>query len=369
MATKITVNGYDALGLGVTQSGTISQPYLVQNYNISGTDSYSGSAPDLSTDLAIGYLDPIAYVTVTGNTFSGNGLFALAVVNGYADGTSSTNINFSNNTFNASNMRSGAALYYEASSGSINNNTFHTNLFGSAATAVFLAHSTLDPNPGTITLQGNDFSSWRGTDIGTLDAAYTFVNGGSGVTFTDTTTTDHRDIQTINGWRTGDSISLTPNRETALAAVQHGSGEVDIYLSNNDEIVVRGTNVSASTLASMVHAPATDQSVLNGSGTALASNTFVLLGNGDHVDLGNTSHDTLAFGLTSPLTAGVEDVYHFAATDLIELSAADFGSSVSNVLSSVTYDNNNATITDPLTSNQIVLHDVGSLQPGNIRLF
>jgi hypothetical protein len=159
--------------------------------------------------------------------------------------------------------------------------------------------------PGTITVSGNDFSHWTGADVSTWDANYTFANGGAGVTLTDQVTASGQEIDTVQGW-TGGTISLDAGFDTALGAVQNGNGEVDVYLSNGDEIIVQGTHVSANTIAAMLGAPVVQNVVTIGSnttGTVGNGSNLVLIGSNDTVTIGNGS-DTVIAGDGNHITVG-----------------------------------------------------------------
>lgn len=194
---------------------------------------------------------------IDGNTFTGSG-FALAYVNGALDGlASSQNVDFVNNTFTGT-ATAGVDLSYDAASGNISGNSFS----GSGAGAIFLGHvskaladffnqnfgTSYIPEAGTITLTNNDFTHWSGADVLTFDASYTFGNGGAGHTFTSTIDASGKETDTLTGFTSGDQIALEPGI-TATSVQQHGKTEVDVSLSDGDQLVFQGNGIKAKDVA------------------------------------------------------------------------------------------------------------------------
>ena len=197
---------------------------------------------------------------IEANTFGGTG-FALAYVNGAVDTyTSSQSVNFINNTFTGT-ATAGVDLSYDAASGNISGNSFS----GSGEGAIYLGHLSQAAahyfntqygthyvfEPGTITVANNDFSHWSGADILTFDANYTLANGGIGQTLTSTVTASGQEIDTLTGVVAGDQISLNPS-VTATSIHQHGKGEVDVALSDGDQLVLQGPNLDAKDVVSIL---------------------------------------------------------------------------------------------------------------------
>lgn len=272
----------------------------VEGNTLSANDSVGLGGGDLSTGAGANNL------TIDGNIFNGIGNW-LVYVNGALDAyTVSTNVNITNNTFNGT-ATAGADISDDAASGMISGNSFTgsgnqaiflgviSSAIADAYNATYGTHYT--PVPGTITVSDNNFSGWTGADVSTWDANYTFAHGGTGVTLTDTVTASGQEIDTISGW-TGGTISLDPGFDTALYAVQNGNNEVDVHLSNGDEIVIQGNDVNVNTIAAMLHAPALEASVTIGShtfGFVGNENDLVTIGSYDLVGIGN-GNDVISMG-------------------------------------------------------------------------
>jgi parallel beta-helix repeat protein len=196
---------------------------------------------------------------IEGNTFGGTG-FALAYVNGALDTyTSSTNVNFLNNTFSGV-ATAGVDLVDDAASGTISGNTFSGT--GTSDGAIYLGHVSqaaadyynglygthYTSEAGTVTVANNDFSGWAGVDIITFDASYTFANGGAGQTLTSVIAANGQETDTLTGFVSGDHIDLR-HGVTATQIQQHGKGEVDVKLSDGDLLVFQGNNIKAKDVA------------------------------------------------------------------------------------------------------------------------
>ena len=213
----------------------------------------NGNGADLITGPGADHLN------VQGNQFLGTG-FALAYVNGALDTyTSSQDVNFVNNTFNGTST-AGVDLVFDAASGNISGNTFINGTADEAA--IYLGHlsrassdyfndhygTTYQAEAGTITLANNTFTNFAGPDIITFDADFDFGNGGAGHTLTSTVDSSGKETLTLVGYRSGDNIDLN-HSVTATRIVQNGKGEVDVYLSDNDLLIVKGDNIKAKDVA------------------------------------------------------------------------------------------------------------------------
>ena len=280
----------------------------VEGNILSANDAVGGGGADLVTG---GGADNLL---IDGNTFAGTGN-ALAFVDGALDVyTPSTSVNIENNVFTGT-ATAGADIAYDAASGTISGNSFTGSgnqaiFLGSISTAVANFYNGLYGThyvavPGTISVTGNNFSHWTGADVSTFDASYTFANGGTGQTLTETVTGGGQEIDTVTGWTTG-KISLDAGFDTALGAVQNGNNEVDVYLSTGDEIKVQGTNVNANSIGAMVGAPVFSNVDQIGSGTSATvgnGNNLVLAGSNDTITVGNGG-DTVNAGSNDSITVG-----------------------------------------------------------------
>ncbi|HEX3883133.1 MAG TPA: calcium-binding protein [Stellaceae bacterium] len=259
----------DLAGDGFTINDTAAGGVAVQMLGSFGTlegnilSSAGGQGADVVTGGGANNL------LIDGNTFGGTG-FALAYVNGALDTyTASTNVDIENNIFTGT-ATAGADIADDAASGTISGNSFS----GSGTQAIFLGgisaaaasffnnqfNTTYVAVPGTVVVGVNNFANWSGADVTDFDASYTFGNGGAGAVLSETITASGQEIDTLTGYRsgnaiTGDTISLVAGHDTALGVHQAGTGEADVYLSNGDELVIKGTSVNAKQIGTMVGAP------------------------------------------------------------------------------------------------------------------
>src|SRR5262249_19717922 len=133
---------------------------------------------------------------------------------------------------------------------------------GSGDGAIFLGHlskaaadyfntnfgTNYHSEAGSITLANNDFSNWTGADILTFDASYTLANGGAGQTLTSTVAANGKETDTLTGFVSGDQINLRHD-VTATSVQQHGKSEVNVSLSNGDQLVFQGDGIKAKEVA------------------------------------------------------------------------------------------------------------------------
>jgi hypothetical protein len=146
---------------------------------------------------------------------------------------------------------------------------------------------------GSTSIQFTDIQTFEVTIavIATSIATYAFVTGAPGqLTLASSATGVETD--TLTGYQTGDTIALTTAAGfVATGVLQNGNSEVDVFLSNGDEIVVQGVDVSATNIGTMLAAP-----VFNG--------TYVLIPSNASGDLGQVGGNT-AMIINGASTSGI----------------------------------------------------------------